>query len=140
MRHDPQSTVKLQRMAVPVALALSALLGACDPTQPEPPLPRTATAVSSPLPAVPVTTGAPVRDPSVQDLSVPDAKTTLAKEGAKAGASTDNSSAESSMTPTQESTKMPLPGQANDHSLPSTEKRAGQVDAAASAASTAAPR
>jgi len=140
MRHDLQSALKFHSVAVPVALALSALLGACDPTQPDPPLPRTATAGPSPRPAVPATTDRPVRDPSVQDLSVPDAKAALASEGADAGASHDRSNAETSLTDAQESTKMPLPGQANDHSLPSTEKRAGQVDAAASAARTAIPR
>ncbi len=134
MRNDPQYSLKLRSLGVCVGLALSVMLGACDPTQPEPPLPRTATAAPSPLPAAPAATDTPVRDPTVQDLSVPDAKAALATEGANGGASADRSSAESSLTAAQESKEMPLPGQANNHSLPSTEKRAGQGDAAASAA------
>jgi hypothetical protein len=86
-----------------MALGLSALLAACDRTEPQPPLAVGNTTATEAKPPVPV---------AGKDASVPDAKGAV--------------SASSSNT---ESTQMPLPGQANDHSLPNSGQRAGQGDA-----------
>jgi len=61
---------------------------------------------------------------------VPDAKAALAN----AGTAARGSAGDSTLSPAQESTQMPMPGQANDHSLPSTGKRADQSGTAPSAA------
>ena len=92
------------------ALVMTALvLSACNKKPSQPPVPVLAPAQS---PTVPTTAGA-------ADTSVPEAGAVLAPATAvKADPAAGRSN--STMTRTQESRAMPLPGQNNDHSAPLT--------------------
>jgi hypothetical protein len=108
-------------LAAPFAALLSsaALVGCDRATVPEPSPPTTTAATASTTPA----------SPGATDPSLPDARSALGSGTATPSTSSD---AHTSLTKAQEATQMPLPGQANDHSLPQAEKRAAQADAAAS--------
>lgn len=89
------------RAALALAWALC-LLAACDKLA-EPPAPR----AGGGMPAVPLSTP----DPSVPPVpSVLTAPTTATANDAASGRATGT------LTPAQESTAMPMPGQANNHS------------------------
>ena len=86
----------------PALLAASCLLAACDKLT-EPPAPRAGTG----LPAVPMATPDPSVPPAPSVLS--QATTATAKDAASGRAT-------GTLTPAQESTAMPMPGQVNNHS------------------------
>ena len=94
--------MKTTRVALVLTAAVS-LLAACDKLG-EPPAPR----AGGGLPAVPMATP----DPSVPPVpSVLTAPTTATAKDAASGRSSAGT-----LTPAQESTAMPMPGQVNNHS------------------------
>lgn len=86
---------------------IALLLGACDKLQPVPPAPT--------VNAAPIRSGAAAGN--VADTSVPAAEAVLTP-GTAAKPDPVAGRTNSSMTRTQESSAMPLPGQNNDHSAP----------------------
>ena len=110
----------LQRAAAPswaLALVITGLLGACSPHAADPPL--AAGPSDRPdltMPRTPSTDASLPSASSVFDAPVAAAQT--AAITAEPGASTAQARANTEMTPAQESRAMPLPGQANDHSVP----------------------
>jgi hypothetical protein len=125
----PTALSTISRTACCGLLALTAALAGCDPTEPKPLRPA-ADAAAAPTNLPP---------PPVADASLPDARSSLATGGDGNRASPPGTSARGTLTTHQESTQMPLPGQANNHSLPDSAQRAGQGNAAASAAAAVRP-
>ena len=112
-----------QAMTLAMTLAVTLLLGACAP-KPAPPLPGSPAAQADragmTLPRTPST-----------DASLPSASSVFDASAAAAGASAavpaatvPQARANAELTPAQESRSMPLPGQANDHSVPVTPPKA----------------
>ena len=96
--------------ALALALVITCLLGACSPHPVDPPL------AAGPSDRRDLTMP---RTPST-DASVPSASSVFNAPAvaADAGASGPQARANAEMTAAQESRAMPMPGQANDHSVP----------------------
>jgi hypothetical protein len=108
------------RPTILAALAASALLAlsACDRNEVDPPMPRAET-----FPVAPSNPG---------DTSVPSASSVMAPAETAPPAPKDNPPATQANTPLsdkQESTAMPLGGQANDHSAPKQAEAASAASA-----------
>ena len=93
--------MKTTRTALALVSALS-LLAACDKLA-EPPAPRAGTG----LPAVPM---------AMPDPSVPPAPSVLSPATTATAKDAASGRATGTLTPAQESTAMPMPGQVNNHS------------------------
>jgi len=94
-----------------LALVMSGLLLGCEKHPVENTAQSSPPAISQTAP--PATAAAPVVDPSLPSLEAASFKP---KTGTDA-------TADSALTRTERDTKMPLPGQANDHSSPTVAKR-----------------
>ena len=77
-----------------------------------------------PQPVVQTTAELPARA-AVGDTSVPDAATVFAAQDAAAAEANPDSRPATALTKDQELKSMPMPGQANDHSVPAPAKSAG---------------
>ena len=88
-------------------IAASLALGACSKTPTEPPTP-----VMQPVQEAPAS-----RAPDATDPSVPAAASVVAP-AVQAKPAPDGGRTNSSMSSAQESSRMPMPGQNNDHSAP----------------------
>jgi hypothetical protein len=100
-------------------LCLTLLLGACDP-RPDPlPAPKVEAVQKGvdPSQASGVATG------GTGDTSVPKASSVVDAASNAPGADTSAGRSTTAMTPTQESTAMPMAGQNNDHSAPAVPAR-----------------
>ena len=96
-----------------------AVLALCACKQSPAPLPSPATsALPSSLPA-----GAEVPARSGTDASVPAATSVMTPATQASGPDAASGRSNKAMTKTEESTAMPLPGQANDHSAPTPPAR-----------------
>lgn len=107
--------------------ALAMVLAGCQKSDPPP-------IMSNGAPARPVTDATPIRQLPKGDQSVPDAATTFAPQevAGKTEAMQDTAALQQKrapqeeMTKAEESTAMPLPGQANDHSTTALDKNKGR--------------
>ena len=97
-------------------------LAACEKTAPSPPTPTTAptaTPAATPASVDPaVTAGAASAADPAASTSVPAAEAVLPSTTAAPKADQSPGRTDTAITPAQESSTMPMPGQVNDHSLP----------------------
>ena len=105
-----------------MALAFSLWLGACTPGPAEPPTaPTPGDRPDLTMPRTPSTDSSVPAAAAV--FSAPVAAATAAATAPGPAASAPQARSNTSMTPAQESGSMPMPGQANDHSVPVTPPR-----------------
>ena len=120
-RRWPTALLRSAAQTQAMTLAVTLLLGACAPKPAPPPGPAAqADRAGMTLPRTPST-----------DASLPSASSVFDASAAAAGASAaapaataPQARANAELTPAQESRSMPLPGQANDHSVPVTPPKA----------------
>ena len=120
-RWRPIALLRTAAQTLALSVAFTSLLGACSP-QPAPTLAgRPASVVDRPGPTLPSTPSTDASLPSASSVfNAPVAAALAGATAADAAASAPQARAKAEMTPAEESRSMPMPGQANDHSVPVT--------------------
>lgn len=116
-RRWPATLLRTAAQTQAMTLAVTLLLGACAPQPADPPLPAgPGDRPDLTMPRTPSTDASLPSASSVFDAPVEAAS--AAATAADPAASATQARANAEMTPAQESRSMPMPGQANDHSVP----------------------